>query len=105
MNKYEYIVWDWNGTILNDVNICVDVINALLKRRRMKEISINEYKNSFCFPVINYYKKLGFNFKKESFDSIAVEYMNELIIQKFYLLETHCTIMKLPKWLDVIVYL
>lgn len=77
MNKYEYIVWDWNGTILNDVNICVDVINALLKRRRMKEISINEYKNSFCFPVINYYKKLGFDFKKESFDSIAVEYMNE----------------------------
>ena len=27
----ELILWDWNGTLLDDVELCVDALNRLLK--------------------------------------------------------------------------
>ena len=31
--KYEHIIWDWNGTLLNDVNLCLDIANKLLSEQ------------------------------------------------------------------------
>ena len=28
--QYEHIIWDWNGTLLDDLDVCVDVMNGLL---------------------------------------------------------------------------
>ena len=60
MNKKMIVVWDWNGTIVDDAFVFVNIMNSYLKKNKLKPISINDYKNNFCFPVINYYKKLGF---------------------------------------------
>jgi phosphoglycolate phosphatase len=79
--KFEYILWDWNGTLLDDAQICVDVMNISLQKRNMPLSTLELYKNRFCFPVINYYKLLGFDFDKESFEEIGTEFMlqyNEL---------------------------
>ena len=65
--KYKHIVWDWNGTLLDDMWLCVDAINYVLKSRKMPLVSNEDYRNIFCFPVIEYYKKLGFDFTKEQF--------------------------------------
>jgi len=65
--KYKHIVWDWNGTLLDDMWLCVNAINNVLKSRDMPLVSFKDYRNVFCFPVIEYYEKLGFDFTKEQF--------------------------------------
>jgi len=75
--KYKYILWDWNGTLFEDVDICVKVMNRLLSKRGMPKINRDYYRKIFCFPVVEYYKKLNFDFKKESFEQISVEFIEE----------------------------
>jgi len=74
MHKIEHIVWDWNGTLLDDTMACVEAINAVMQRRGMPQIGRLQYMESFTFPVKNYYLTLGFDFKNEDFDSIAIEF-------------------------------
>ncbi|MDR2828228.1 MAG: HAD hydrolase-like protein [Acholeplasmatales bacterium] len=67
----KYIFWDFNGTLLNDVNLCIKLLNENLREENLKEVSKNEYLNVFGFPVIEYYKKVGFDFEKTSFETLA----------------------------------
>ena len=70
------IIWDWNGTLLNDVDICVKSMNHLLEKRNLPLLDINRYKTVFGFPVKDYYAKIGFDFTKENFEIPANEYMD-----------------------------
>jgi len=76
MFKYKNIIWDWNGTLLNDVDICIDAMNILLKDRNLQQLSHEKYKSVFTFPVRDYYKAVGFNFDKEDFEKPAVEFID-----------------------------
>ena len=76
--KYTHIVWDFNGTILDDINIGIDSANALLKRRNKRLIeSVDEYKNVFGFPISEYYNRIGFDFSEEPFEKLSVEWVEE----------------------------
>ena len=77
MYRYKHIIWDWNGTLLNDAWLCVEVMNLLLKRRDLKEIDLNIYQSVFGFPIIDYYRRLGFTFEKESFEIPGTEFIIE----------------------------
>lgn len=68
------IIWDWNGTLLNDVKANLKIINKLLKDRGLKKINLVRYRKLFKMPIVEFYKDLGFNFEKESFGKIAIEY-------------------------------
>jgi phosphoglycolate phosphatase len=77
---YSHILWDFNGTILNDVEAGIKSINVLLSRRNMKIIdSVNSYRKIFCFPVIKYYKNLGLNLEKEPFEELAAEWLEQYL--------------------------
>ena len=75
INNFKHVLWDWNGTLFNDAWLCVDIINILLSRRNLKPVTMMQYQEDFTFPVINFYKKVGFDFDKESFEALADEYM------------------------------
>ena len=76
--KYTYVVWDFNGTILDDVAIGIESVNTLLKRRGIEQIkSVEAYREVFCFPIIRYYEKIGFDFALEDFSVVAVEWVDE----------------------------
>ena len=76
--KYTDVIWDYNGTIIDDVAAGIASVNKLLSDRGMKTIgSTGEYRSVFTFPVIDYYKKLGFDFEKESFDVISKQWVAE----------------------------
>lgn len=77
IKKYKHIIWDWNGTLFNDVELCVSIMNGLLKRRNKKQLTIEDYKNIFTFPVSDYYTKVGFDFATESFEKVGKEWMDE----------------------------
>jgi len=76
MKNKKLIIWDWNGTLLNDVEVCINSMNVMLERRNMKLLDKTTYRKLFTFPVQEYYKSLGFDFLQESFEQLSVEYID-----------------------------
>ena len=73
---YTHVIWDWNGTLFDDVDWCLEILNTMLSKRGIKTLrSIPEYHSVFCFPIIDYYKKVGFDFSIEPFEELAEEYI------------------------------
>ena len=83
IEKYKHIIWDWNGTIFNDVVLGVDIINKLLKERKLNLLTIDLYKDVFTIPVKDYYASLGFDFSKESFEVVGKHWIDEYERRKF----------------------
>lgn len=83
IEKYKHVIWDWNGTIINDVNLSMELINQLLSARGLKTLVVEEYREIFTIPVKNYYAELGFDFSKESFEVIGKKWMDEYERRKF----------------------
>lgn len=74
--KYKHIIWDWNGTLYNDVQICINSMNELLERKGYDIIlSPDRYREIFCFPVKTYYERAGFDFSIHPFETLAEEYI------------------------------
>ena len=73
--QYGYIIWDWNGTLLDDAWLCVDVMNGMLEERNLPLRTLDQYREIFDFPVINYYLKLGFDFSREPFEEVGLEFV------------------------------
>lgn len=73
----KHIVWDWNGTLLNDKQLAITAINVLLKKYDLPIITLEQYLKIFSFPVIDYYKRLGFDFDKTPFTIIGTEFIEE----------------------------
>lgn len=69
------IIWDWNGTLLDDLDLSLESVNVLLKERNIPKLSIEKYKDIFGFPVVDYYVKAGFDFEKEAFEVPAKQYV------------------------------
>ena len=87
MPGYKYIIWDWNGTILDDLQLNFEVENTLLSRRGRRLIKdIDEYHDKFQFPIIKFYENLDFDLENEKFEDIAKEYVFEFD-ERFYELE------------------
>ena len=70
------IIWDWNGTLLNDLDVCVNSINLLLGKRNLSILDKEQYLDIFTFPVKDYYEIAGFNFNDESYETVAIEFMD-----------------------------
>jgi phosphoglycolate phosphatase len=77
MKKYEYVVFDFNGTIIDDVQLCLDLLNKMLKEKGLKPVTKEEYKNIFTFPIIEYYKKAGFTFDGYTFQELSLEFIKD----------------------------
>ncbi len=71
----KYIFLDFNGTVLNDVELCLDILNVMLKGHRDTEVSLEEYKNVFGFPIEQYYKNVGFDFSVKSFEDLSIDFI------------------------------
>lgn len=74
--KYKYVLWDFNGTIVNDVDICLSIINELLVEEGKERITLEKYRDIFTFPVIEYYKRVGIISCDEEFEEYAHKWMN-----------------------------
>jgi phosphoglycolate phosphatase len=75
VTHYDHIIWDWNGTLLDDVELCIDVVGKLLASHGLPTPTVSEYREIFGFPVRDYYKALGFDFSVTSFEELADQYI------------------------------
>ncbi len=71
------IIWDWNGTLFNDAWLCMDVMNGLLAARGLPLLTLDRYQRVFDFPVIDYYRRLGYDFEREPFEIVGTEFIRE----------------------------
>lgn len=85
MEKYLFL--DFNGTVLDDVDLCLNLLNEMLVSKGHKSLNLEEYKNVFTFPIIEYYKKAGFDFLNYTFEELAdvfiVEYTRRNVAEAF----------------------
>ena len=76
------VLWDFNGTLLDDVSLSVSSVNALLARRGLPSLTVTAYREVFGFPISAYNRAIGFDLEAESMETISdqfhVEYMRGL---------------------------
>ena len=75
MNDIKYIFFDFNGTLLNDVNLCLDLLNEKLASQNKDTLTLDEYKHVFKFPIKDYYRDAGLDFNIESYESMADKFI------------------------------
>ena len=80
MKNVETVIFDWNGTLINDVWLGVKAMNIMLEKRNMPLITEDYYREIFRFPVKEYYRELGLDVDNE-WEQISLEFMD------FFLLE------------------
>ena len=68
-----HIIWDWNGTLFDDANLCRDIINRMLHARGRATLDAQRYEEAFGFPVRDYYARIGFDFSEEPFELVLAE--------------------------------
>ena len=74
--KYTHAMWDFNGTLLDDVDTGIRAVNCLLTERGLPCLTDAEaYRRVFRFPIKSYYEKLGFDFQKEPYEVVAPQWV------------------------------
>ena len=85
----QHIIWDWNGTLLDDTQAGVNVINAMLAARGLNEIDVPTYRDIFGFPVVNFYRAIGFPVDSENWDAVAHEFHDRFLADTSIRLHHH----------------
>lgn len=68
----KYIIFDFNGTILDDTAVCLKAENECIKKYLDRgPLTLDEYLHIFTFPVRKYYEKVGFDFSKVSYEEVG----------------------------------
>ena len=79
LGDIDHVIWDWNGTLLNDVPHAIGTVNFLLEPRGLPLMSIERYREVFGFPIRGYYETLGFDLQAESFADLCDQFIDRFI--------------------------
>ena len=77
IENYDHIIWDFNGTLVDDTSLCAKLVCRQLTNDNLPSITTEEYRELFCFPVIKYYEKLGYDFNETCFKKLAKDFIEE----------------------------
>jgi phosphoglycolate phosphatase-like HAD superfamily hydrolase len=53
-----HVVWDWNGTLLDDLDIVIEALNVGISGFGVHPIDEHEYRNHFTRPIRSFYDSL-----------------------------------------------
>ncbi len=73
--KYTHIIWDWNGTLLNDIGASLASVNDMLAMRGREPIGVDYYRDCIGVPIIRFYEKV-FDLPNEDYSVIIKQYNN-----------------------------
>ena len=72
------VIWDWNGTLLDDMDLGLAIMDRILSRRGLVPLGeLSRYREIFTFPVRDYYALAGIDLDREDFTDLAEEYMSD----------------------------
>jgi phosphoglycolate phosphatase len=72
----ETIIWDFNGTILDDLDLVVRSVNGQLGRRGLPLLTVERYRDVFGFPVADYYRRIGLDPDAEPMHDLSAEFFS-----------------------------
>ncbi|HIX12185.1 MAG TPA: HAD family hydrolase [Candidatus Anaerofilum faecale] len=80
MAQTQLVLWDWNGTLLNDLQLSIQALNRLLAENGYpQQFDTRAYRKIFGFPIQDYYRRAGFDFSRHPYDRLAQRYMEMYI--------------------------
>ncbi len=68
------ILWDFNGTVMNDVDASTEAVNRMLARRNLPPIDREWYTLHLVMPLEQFYADIGFDMQKEKIESLSEEF-------------------------------
>ncbi|MBN1984037.1 MAG: HAD family hydrolase [Chitinivibrionales bacterium] len=83
MVRHKNIIWDWNGTLLDDTELCMDIMNEQLVAIGKETLTLQRYTDTFDFPVRRFYEKIGFDFSKQSYETFAQTFISQYGKRRF----------------------
>lgn len=73
MKSYQCIIWDWNGTLADDVGASLSATNDILKKRNQPPITLEQYYAYMDTPISRFYSHL-FDLSQVSMSEIGQEF-------------------------------
>ena len=73
MKKYSLLIWDFNGTLLDDVGAALASVNDMLERRQKKPINLEEYRLYIDVPIRHFYERV-LDLDNEDYQAVLKEY-------------------------------
>ena len=78
--KPRLLIWDWNGTLLDDLDLCNQCLNDLLQTHGYdRRYDLTSYREIFGFPIQDYYLRAGFDFSRHPYEQLAALYMAQYL--------------------------
>ena len=77
MNRVDHVIWDWNGTLVDDTRLCVNIVNGILSEMCIPKVSLEFYRDNFSFPVRSYYEKIGLPAEEASYREVSEKFISE----------------------------
>jgi hypothetical protein len=81
MVAIRHVIWDFNGTLLDDMHCCIGALSTLLAERELPALTIERYREEFGFPVEAFYASLGFDFSREDFDVVTRTFIDRYLVR------------------------
>jgi phosphoglycolate phosphatase len=79
LHSFQHIIWDWNGTLLDDTQASVNAVNGMLSARHLPALDVPTYREHFGFPVRDFYRAVGFRLETEDWDAMAREFHDRFL--------------------------
>ena len=80
MAQIQTVLWDWNGTLLDDRDVSLACLNGLLEEFGYPQrYDLATYQEIFGFPIEEYYLRAGFDFTRHPYPMLAQRYMQRYI--------------------------
>ena len=73
MKNYSLIIWDFNGTLLDDVGAALGSVNDMLARRSKEPITLDECREYIDVPIRHFYEQV-LDLENEDYDLILNEF-------------------------------
>lgn len=54
----KHLVWDWNGTLLDDIDAVIGATNAAFEELGLETITLERYRELYTVPVPKFYERL-----------------------------------------------
>ena len=77
LDNYHHVIWDWNGTIIDDAQLCYQINAKLLAKYQITSFSYQSYVDNFQFPVKVFYQALGLDLSDSEFNSLNNDFLSE----------------------------
>lgn len=85
----KHIIWDYNGTLLDDLDIAHEAMVRMQSKRGMEPMDRAHYQSIITFPISAYYIAAGFDFDVEPFAQLADDF-----VANYHALFPQCNIHK-----------